>query len=145
MHDIIKMMLTWRNFAESKDAESLMAMNPHGTAHKEKEHSKEVTYDLSKETAEKWVSEMLKPEGGKGGKWTYQNVSDLLKAKGSNLPVVDMYVAMNMMYSDYGSTLSKYVSATPDLYFDLAKDWVTDKDISAGDKKTAVYYHCIVK
>ena len=57
---------------------------------------------LDKETAEKWVAEMTRPEGGKGGRWSYQNVADLLRSKNSDLPPVDAFVAMNMLYSDYG-------------------------------------------
>lgn len=101
---------------------------------------------LDKETAERWVSEMDKADGsGKGGKWTYQQVEELMKAKGYKLDPVDMYIAMNMIHSDYGNTLSKYGVTSQDVYLALAKDWIEDDDVAAGDMKTTKYYYDIVK
>lgn len=102
---------------------------------------------LDRQTAEEWVSQMSKPDktGAKGGKWTYDQTTQLLKDKNLDLDPVTFFVVMNMLYSDYGKTLVKHGMNNVDLYIDMAKDWIEDDDVAAGKCKTADYYHCIVK
>ena len=102
---------------------------------------------LDRQTAEEWVSQMTKPDksGSKGGKWTYDQTSQILKEKNLDLDPVAFFVVMNMLYSDYGKTLVKHGMNNVDLYVDLAKDWIEDDDVAAGKAKTADYYYCIVK
>lgn len=105
---------------------------------------KEMRFD--RECAEKWVAEMDKPDGsGKGGKWNYDQTSQLMKQKNIDLDPNVWFAVLNMLYSDYSKTLSKYNVNSVDAYVDLAKDWIEDDDVKAGDFKTAMYYHCIVK
>ena len=108
----------------------------------EKQHKK-----LTREEAEHWVNQMDKPDGsGKGGKWTYENTTQILKQKGyDDVDPVDFYVAMNMLYSDYGKTLAKHGINNVDVYADLALNWIEDEDIESGKMKTSDYYYYIVK
>lgn len=102
---------------------------------------------LDRQTAEEWVSQMSKPDksGSKGGKWTYDQTTQILKEKNLDLDPVNFFIVMNMLYSDYGKTLVKHGMNNVDLYVDLAKDWIEDDDVAAGKAKTADYYYCVVK
>ena len=55
------------------------------------------------------------------------------------------FVAMNMMFFDYGKTLAKHNVNSVNLYIDLAMDWIEDDDVAAGKEKTTDYYYCVVK
>lgn len=113
----------------------------------DKENKKHHPKKLDKETAEKWVSQMSKPDkkGEKGGKWTYEETTQILKERDLNMDPVLFFVAMNMMFSDYGKTLAKHNVNSVNLYIDLAMDWIEDDDVAAGKEKTADYYYCVVK
>lgn len=102
--------------------------------------------EMDKHTAEKWVSHMDKADGsGKGGKWTMEQTTQLMKQKGYNFDPAEFYAVINMLHSDYGKTLTKYGINNVEAYAELAKDWIDDDDVAAGDEKTAIYYECIVK
>lgn len=101
---------------------------------------------LTKELAEKWVSHMDRADGrGKGGQWTMEQTNQLMKQKGYDFDPAVFYAVCNMLHSDYSKTLSKYGISTPEAYAELAKDWIEDDDVAAGDKKTICYYEDIVK
>lgn len=101
--------------------------------------------ELTRETADQWVASMDKPDGGKGGKWTYDQAVQLMKAKGFDCDPAVFYAVINMLYSDYGKTLAKYGITSQDAFADLARDWIKDDDVAAGDHKTEMYYQYIVK
>lgn len=44
--------------------------------------------------------------------------------------------------SDYGKTIAKYGMDKPDVWAELAHDWLDDKD--SADGKTEIYYREIV-
>lgn len=113
----------------------------------DKENKNHHPKKLDKETAEKWVSQMSKPDkkGEKGGKWTYEETAQILKERELNVDPVLFFVAMNMMFSDYGKTLAKHNVNSVNLYIDLAMDWIEDDDVAAGKEKTTDYYYCVVK
>ena len=112
---------------------------------KKKENKKE-NKELDKRTAEEWVDNMDKADGsGKGGRWSYDEVEQLMQSRGIQLPMPDAYAVMNMLYSDYGKTLAKYGVNAPEVYLELARDWIEDDDIKAKKHKTAMYYHYIVE
>lgn len=101
---------------------------------------------LDRETAEQWVSRMDKADGnGKGGKWTYDQAVQLMRSKGYDYDPAAFYAVINMLHSDYGKTLARYGVTGQDAYAELAKDWIKDDDVAAGDLKTEMYYQCIVK
>lgn len=101
---------------------------------------------LDKQTAEQWVSQMEKPDkNGKGGKWNYEQTTQIMKERNLDVDPVVFFATMNMIYSDYGKTLAKHNVNSIDLYIDLAMDWIEDDDVVAGDAKTALYYYYVVK
>ena len=96
--------------------------------------------------AEQWVSQMEKPDkNGKGGKWNYEQTTQIMKERNLDVAPVVFFATMNMIYSDYGKTLAKHNVNSIDLYIDLAMDWIEDDDVAAGDAKTALYYYYVVK
>lgn len=84
---------------------------------------------LNEEKAKKWVSEM-KPSA----KWSMEDVKGLK----TNIPLVDFYVLMNMMYTDYHEILGEDV----DTYIKLAEAWYYDEDTK---KKEAEKLYCYGK
>lgn len=88
---------------------------------------------LSKELAQKWVSNMENKDGTIGPHWTYEQTNQYAGACDKN----DWYAIMNMMYSDHYN--SRFDIQT---YIELAKDWFSDKD--AEEDKTLNYYLYVV-
>lgn len=57
--------------------------------------------------------------------------------------MLEFWVVLNMMKSDYQTTGQKYASGAVDFYAGLAKDWLDDRD--AVEDKMAMYKKYIVK
>lgn len=55
------------------------------------------------------------------------------------------WIAMNMMYSDYGSVAIHYGVSTAEFFAELAQAFLFDKDGPGPKAKLAAYYHGIVK
>ena len=101
---------------------------------------------LTREMAEKWVANMDRADGrGKGGQWTMEQTNQLMKQKGFDFDPAVFYAVCNMLHSDYSKTLAKYGVSTPEAYAELARDWIEDDDVAAGERKTVCYYADIVK
>lgn len=98
------------------------------------EHDHELTY----EEAEVWVHEMEPP-----ARWTMEQTSSIMKQKGFHHNPCEFYAVMNMLVSDYGCTIGKYGVDRPDLWADLAHDFLDDGDAVPG--KTAAYYRFIAE
>ena len=80
---------------------------------------------LTESQAKEYVSHMQNKDGSTGEHWTLEQVKAFVQSHSeySSLNVLDFYVAINMMYSDY------YKAAyTTDNYAALAKDFIGDKD-----------------
>lgn len=88
---------------------------------------------LTEEEAKAWVSNMDNKDGTKGAHWTWDQVMQVMKDKNLTCNAADFYAALNMMWSDYSNP-----RLDTDMYIQLAKDWMHDKDI--GDCKTLKYY-----
>ena len=87
---------------------------------------------LNEEKAKRWVSEM-KPSA----KWSMEEIDNLR----GNIPLVDFYVLMNMMYSDYHKVLGEDVEK----YVEMSNAWYNDPDTSKkGSEKLYCYYKNIV-
>ena len=56
---------------------------------------------------------------------------------------VELYAVLNALYSDCDHVLKKHGISNIDVYVDLAKAWIEDKD--AVPNKALMYYECIVK
>lgn len=101
-------------------------------------------HKLTKEMAEEWVESMERADGGRGPKWQLDKVSQILARRGITSDPMQYWVAMNALYSDYCSVLSRHgIGDNADFYVDLAKAFIEDSD--AMPDKLANYYECIVK
>lgn len=103
----------------------------------------EVGVVLDKVTAEEWVKSMHNSDKTVGGHWTFEQTSQVLKEKNITCDPVEFYVALNMIYSDYGKVAKKYGVNNVDYYTDLALAFLHDED--AVEDKLVAYYDCIVK
>lgn len=93
---------------------------------------------LTEDQAKCWVKEMKNKDGTEGEHWTYEQAEQVRRQYASEMDPYDWYAILNMTYSDYYSP--KFDTST---YVDLAKDWLTDKDIGAG--KALRYYLFVVQ
>ena len=57
--------------------------------------------------------------------------------------ILEFYVVLNSLYSDYDQALKKNNASNLELYACLAKSWIEDKD--AVPNKAAAYYTYVVK
>lgn len=84
------------------------------------------------------VEEMENEDGTKGPHWTVEETTSVANQMGINLRSEkhnkwDWYVAMNMVYSDfYKAVVAMTGGANTKHFAELAKAWVSDKDISEG-------------
>lgn len=80
---------------------------------------------LTEEKAKEYVAGMSNKDGSTGEHWTLDQVKAYVAAHAEYAPlnILDFYVAINMMYSDY------YKPAyTADNYASMARDFIADKD-----------------
>lgn len=85
---------------------------------------------FTKEAAEYAVSCMENKDGSKGEHWSYSDTTDVLKDQGYDFKEPDWYFVLNMMYSDYYKS-----GRSDDTYFELAHDFLDDKDAPEGKAK----------
>lgn len=80
---------------------------------------------LTEAQAKQYVAHMVNKDGSSGEHWTLDQVKSYMQSHSEydDLYLLDFYVAMNMMYSDYYKP-----SYTTDTYASMAKDFVADKD-----------------
>ena len=88
---------------------------------------------LNEDLAYKWVSHMENKDGTIGEHWAKSQTDQYA----GNYNKWDWYAAMNMVYSDYYNP--KFDTTT---YIDLAKDYISDKDV--GEGKILKYYLYVV-
>ena len=87
---------------------------------------------LTLEKAQEWVKGM--PEH-----WTMEETNSVRKV---NIPEIDFYVLMNMLYSDYHDVIGDNL----DTYIKLAMDWYNDADIPMdGSEKLYCYWKHFAK
>jgi len=98
---------------------------------------------LDRETAEEWVSSMKNEDGSVGAHWPLEKTRQLQTQKNVMADPVHFWVAMNMMYSDYCDVLIKAGANTDEVYADLAKAFLMDKD--AHRDKLERYWNWVVK
>lgn len=100
---------------------------------------------LTREEAEKWVRGMQSEDGKVGARWPYQEIKQYAGNFGiqGEEKVVEFFVVMNALYTDYCKVAKKYGVDKVDFWADLAKAFMTDKD--AGEGKVKKYYECIAK
>lgn len=106
-------------------------------------HAAENMDRLDRETADEWMSKLHNTDGTRGPHWTMEQVKQVAKQKGLSVEPVELYAVLNALYSDYDHVLKKHGVSNIDVYVDLAKAWIDDKD--AVPNKALMYYECIVK
>lgn len=89
---------------------------------------------LGEELATKWVASMENKDGTRGAHWTYEQTSQYANGRDK----WDWYAVLNMVYSDFYNT-----RFDTNIYLELAKDWIDDKDV--GECKALKYYYFVVK
>lgn len=101
---------------------------------------------ITMEQAQAWVDHMDNADTSRphGGRWTYAEATEL----GHKLGVPDdqmiaFFVALNMIWSDYGPVISAAGNNTPDFYGKMARAFIDDKD--ARPHKVARYMRAIAK
>lgn len=97
-----------------------------------------VRQEFSEEDAREWVSHMNPP-----ARWTMDQTTAVMHQRGYNHSPCEFYAVMNMLVSDYGTTMAKYGADKPEVWADLADAFIKDAD-AAGDK-VGRYWRDIVK
>lgn len=98
---------------------------------------------LTKHMAKEWTSEMENFDGTHGAHWTLEQAKQVMAQKGIECDPVEFWVALCMMYSDYGEVAKKLGVNTIEFYACMAKAFLDDPD--AADDKLARYYEYVVK
>lgn len=99
---------------------------------------------LSREEAEKWVNSMQGADGKRGGRWTLKEIEQYAGNFGVHGDeVVEFFAVLNALYTDYGKVARKYGFDRMEVWADLAKAFMHDKDAEPG--KVKMYYECITK
>ena len=98
---------------------------------------------MDEQTAMTWARNMRNEDGSKAPHWTMDQVRQVMNQKNVDCELPEFFVIMNTLYADYDPILKKYNASTIDLYVDMAKAWIKDKD--AVPNKAMAYYECIVK
>ena len=80
---------------------------------------------------------MQNKDGTKGGHWTWEQVAQVHKERKMEEDESELYVILNMMYSDYYNP-----KFDTNIYLEMAKDWIHDPD--APECKTLKYYYYII-
>lgn len=98
---------------------------------------------------ESWKRSMINEDGSRGEHFTKDQVMQYAKQVGVNpqqFGEATFCLAMNMMYSDYCAVAKKFGFDRPEVYADLAKAFLDDKDFDGDpEEKLYLYYKCIVE
>lgn len=94
--------------------------------------------EFTEEDAREWVSHMNPP-----ARWTMDQTTAVMQQRGYNHRPCEFYAVMNALASDYGKSIAKYGVDRPDVWADLAHDWLEDAD--AADGKVGRYWRDIVE
>lgn len=98
---------------------------------------------------ESWKRGMINEDGSRGEHFTKDQVMQYAKQVGVNpqqFGEATFCLAMNMMYSDYCVVAKKFGFDRPEVYADLAKAFLDDKDFDGEpEEKLYLYYKCIVE
>lgn len=101
-------------------------------------------HGMDVETARKWVDAMENEDGSTGPHWSLEQVKKTVQQRGINCDPVEMWTAMNMIYSDYSVVAKKLGVNTMDFYVDMARAFLDDRDAGADDKLSAYYYNIVL-
>lgn len=103
---------------------------------------------LTREKAEKWVRSMHGDDPkARGEMWTYEDAKKLAEERGlptEGQDMIDFYVALNMVYTDYCKVAKEHGVDTEDYYADLAVAWLYDRDAKPPTEKLMAYHKYVV-
>lgn len=94
--------------------------------------------EFTESDAKEWVSKMQPP-----GKWSMEQTTAVMHQYGYDHKPCVFYATMNMLWSDYGKTISKMGQDRVDLWAAMAHDFIADPD--AEDMKVGRYWRDIVR
>ena len=94
--------------------------------------------EFTESDAREWVSHMDPP-----GKWSMEQTTAVMRQHGYDHRPCVFFAVMNMLWSDYGKTVSKFGMDRADFWAELAHDFVDDPD--AEDMKVGRYWRDIVR
>lgn len=99
---------------------------------------------LSRDEAEKWVESMQGADGKRGGRWTLEEIERYAPNFGVQRDeIIDFYAVLNALYTDYSKVAKKFGFDRMEVWAELAKAFIHDKDAEPGKVKT--YYERIAK
>lgn len=103
---------------------------------------------LNKADINHWKKKLQNTDGTKGEHYDFHQVmqcADKLGIKFNEFDEKEFCLMVNVMYSDYGHTIRKYVPVEKELMFcaEMAKAFLDDPDGPEPSEKVALYYHCI--
>ena len=93
-----------------------------------------------------WIAGLKNADGSTGAHWSKQKAEELRIAR--NVMDVEpeaFYITINMLYSDYQPVFKKFGVDRPEVYAEMAKAFLTDKDSKQGMDKLEAYYCYVVK
>lgn len=103
---------------------------------------------LTREKAEKWVKSMYGDDPkARGEMWSYQDAKKLAEERGlptEGQEMVDFYVVLNMVYTDYCKVAKEHGVDTEDYYADLAEAWLYDRDAKPPTEKLMAYHKYVI-
>lgn len=102
------------------------------------QYMKHAHREFTEEDAREWVQHM-EP----AARWTKEQTSAVMQQRGYAHRPCEFWAVMNAMYSDYGQTLAKYGVDRPEVWADLAHDFIEDRD--AVEDKVGRYWRDIVE
>ena len=98
---------------------------------------------MDEATAMTWARSMRNEDGSKAPHWSMDQVKQVMSQKNVDCDLPEFFAVINSLYSDYDPILKKYNASNIDLYVDMAKAWIKDKD--AVPNKATAYYECVVR
>ena len=116
----------------------------HMTGSKPRKGGAKSDMGMDEHLAKEWTAMMENEDGTKGPHWSMEQIKKVIEQRGLPGDPVEIWVAMNMMYSDYCKVAKKLGVNTMDFYAEMARAFLDDKDAGVHDKLTA-YYEYIVK
>lgn len=94
--------------------------------------------EFTQEDAEAWIAAMDPP-----ARWTKDQTTVMMQHMGYKHTPCEFWAAMNAMYSDYGETMKKHGMDAPELWAEMAHDFIDDMD--AEPDKIGRYWRDIVR